>query len=120
MTGWMRYPGRLAHLVTKMPTSLEGYADRELAKRVRTVIGSRWQTSCNRELLVFFDEVQSPSAEWVDPVDLRAERPRAFCLRCLYWAAHSALVLDHRSLRRFIDDVESGALPGLTWPEGLQ
>lgn len=120
MTGWLRYPGGLAHLSARLTRSLERVEDGE-----KVGIGVAWQTGCSRELLIFFDDVAttSPSASWVDPLELRGEAAggtRPFCLRCLYWAAQEALVLDHRSLARFVEDIGSGAIPGLTWPRGLQ
>lgn len=117
MSGWMRYPGQLAHFAGDISRPLERVVDGE-----REGIGVGWHTSCNRELLIFHVDAR-PSAAWVDALELRqalAEGTRLFCLRCAYWAAQDALVLDHRSLSRFVEDIASGAVPGLTWPSGLR
>lgn len=76
--------------------------------------GVRWQTTCSRELRIFFAEAaRQRSAEWADPLELRAERPRAFCLRCLYFAALDALVVTERGLGSFAEAINAGRLPGL-------
>lgn len=116
MTGWLRYPGQLAHLVRGNPQGVDGRVDRELARRVVTRVGSRWRTACGRAINIWYDGRRSPSAEWSDPLELRAERPRAFCLRCLYWAAVDALVLTERGPRAFEQAIAAGAQPSLAWP----
>lgn len=121
MTGWMRYPGNLAHHVARAK-GVEGRKNGDQYRGVVTMIGRVWTTNCNRELYQWFESAGSrnPAADWVLPEDLRAERPRGFCLRCMFSVAIDAMVVDHRSLTRFAEAIESGGIPGLTWPEGLQ
>lgn len=118
MSGWMRYPDRLAHLVHDGPGEPIDHPTEkvewmgEAPKPLR--IGTLWRTRCSRELRAFYDTDKRPwSAEWVDPVELRAEVPRSWCLRCAYWAALDALVIEERSYTAFVDAIGRGALPGL-------
>lgn len=115
VTGWLRYPGNLAHHVSGHAQGVDGRRNHDEFRGPITTIGVRVQTSCGRELNVWFPDAggRAPSAERVDPLELRAERPRGFCLRCAYWAALDALVLSDRSLGRFADAIESGALPSI-------
>lgn len=96
---WMRYPGRLAHLTR------DGSA-KPIAE-ASTNVGTIWRTYCGRELRVFWNE-RPWQAEWVNPVDLRAENPRGWCLRCAFWAALDALILPTWSFSDFVARVQTG------------
>lgn len=101
MSGWMRYPGRLAHCT----------ADSEEILNVPGTqrVGTRWSAHCGRSLALFWDERFHSNAQWVDPLELRLEEPRGWCLRCAYWAALESLILPFRSYSAFVDLVYRGA-----------
>jgi hypothetical protein len=101
MSGWMRYPDRLAHLVaTAVPIT-----DGEYPRR----IGTLWRTRCSRELRMFFN--RPVSAVGVDPIELRAETPRGWCSKCAYLAAFEALILQERDYSAFVQAVQNGLYP---------
>jgi hypothetical protein len=103
MSGWMRYPGRWAHCT--------GDSEPILNVPRSQRIGTRWRTHCGRTVSVFWDTDRPWSGEWVDPLELRLENPRGWCLRCAYWTALEALILPIRSYRAFVDLVERAGVP---------
>lgn len=106
MIGWMRYPGRVAHLIDSAPEPIMGPDVHYPAVQLR--VGSAWRSACNRTLRIFWPE-RPWSASWVDPLELRLEVPRGWCLRCGYHAALTALALPTRSGREFERAIERGA-----------
>jgi hypothetical protein len=100
---WMRYPGRLAHLTTRSDAIVEAGAQ----------VGVVWGTACGRSLRVFWDPGRTWQADWISPVDLRAETPRGWCLKCAYWAALDALVLEDYGYEAFKDAIAQGRVPTL-------
>ena len=100
MSGWYRYPNRLAH-VARNPTPLLSGDQR---------IGTSLWTLCGKTLNVYWD-ARSWQATYVDPLELRAEKPRGWCLRCCYWTALFALILPGRGFDAFVAAVYRGDYP---------
>lgn len=96
-------PGRLAHQVVRSEPIVES------TRRVGTI----WQAACGRYLRTWY-EPRPWQASWVDPLDLRAEEPRGWCLKCAYWSALDALILTARNFDGFVAMVQADRYPLLS------